>query len=87
MYEGGDASTRAVALIQDPKMASLKNTSGTRELLQPGLSRGRSGYAQFGIIRTKPGMQPPYELQASSCNSLHEIRESRRPGYPVHVVQ
>lgn len=47
-------------------MASLKNTSGTRELLQPGLSRGRSGYAQFGVIRTKPGMQPPYELQAAT---------------------
>ena len=66
MYEGGDASTRAVALIQDPKMALLKNNSGTREPLQPGLSRGRSGYAQLGIIRTKPGMQPLYEPQAAT---------------------
>jgi hypothetical protein len=63
MHEGGDASTRAVALVQDPKMASLKNNSEAREPLEPGISRGRSGYAQFGIIRTKPGMQPLYELQ------------------------
>ena len=69
IYEGGDASTRAVALIQDPKMALLKNNSGVGEPLRPGLSRGRSGYAQLGIIRTKPGMQP--SLQASSCNSFH----------------
>ena len=66
IYEGGDASTRAVALIQDPKMALLKNDSGTRELWQPGLSRGRSGYARLGIIRTKPGMQYPYEPQAAT---------------------
>jgi tRNA-specific adenosine deaminase 1 len=63
-HEGGDASTRAVALIQDPKMASLKNSSGTRAPLQPSLSRGREGYAQFGIIRTKPGMHSPYEPPA-----------------------
>jgi len=55
VHEGGDASTRAVALIQDPKMATMKNNSETRTLMQPGLSRGRSGYAQFGSIRTKPG--------------------------------
>ena len=64
MHEGGDASTRAVALIQDPKVASLKNDSGTRELSRPGLSRGRSGYAQLGVIRTKPGMEPPHEPRA-----------------------
>jgi len=45
-------------------MAALKNDNGTRELLQRGLSRGRSGYAQLGVIRTKPGVQPPYEPQA-----------------------
>lgn len=61
--KGGDASTRTVALIQDPEMAALKNTSGTRELLQPGLSRGRSGYTQLGVLRTKPGVQPLYELR------------------------
>jgi hypothetical protein len=61
MHQGGDASTRTVALIQDPNMAAVKNDGKSKEVLHPGLSRGRSGYAQLGVIRTKPGMQPPYD--------------------------
>ena len=84
MYGGGDASTRALALIQDPEMAALKNDGETGEQSQSGPSRGRSGYTQLGVIRTKPGVQSPHELHV--VNLFHEIRESRCPCYSLHGV-
>jgi tRNA-specific adenosine deaminase 1 len=66
--EGGDASTRQLASIQDPCMAALKSNT-TWTALSPGSSaRGRDNYALLGVLRTKPGRADSPPTRSMSCS-------------------
>lgn len=68
LIAGGDASMRFLASSQDPEMAALKD-SGSSVSPPPGAaSRGRDGYALFGVLRTKPGRSDSPPTLCMSCS-------------------
>lgn len=77
---GGDASTLALALSQDPKMAALKSANSLSlppssnypehvPTAAPGCtSRGRDDYSAIGVLRTKPGRADSPSTLSMSCS-------------------
>lgn len=65
---GGDASTLALALEQDPEMASLKNSAPPAPLVPGTPLRGRNNYSALGVLRTKPGRADSAPSASMSCS-------------------
>jgi hypothetical protein len=68
VQEGGDASTRYLASVQDEDMAALKNTSGWDPLPAGKAARGRDNYSLLGVLRTKPGRADSLPTKSMSCS-------------------
>ncbi|TFY58691.1 hypothetical protein EVG20_g8053 [Dentipellis fragilis] len=64
----GDASTRLLASVQDPSIASLKDATEWPELAADAPSRGRDNYARLGVLRTKPGRADAPPVLCMSCS-------------------
>lgn len=66
--EGGDASTRLLASLQDPTMASLKDSTSWPTLPSDVPSRGRDDYSRLGVLRTKPGRADAPPVLSMTCS-------------------
>lgn len=66
--EGGDASTRHLAALQDEEMAALKGSSTFPELPSGQAARGRDNYSLYGVLRTKPGRADSPPTRSMSCS-------------------
>lgn len=66
--EGGDASTRLLASLQDPTMASLKGATSWPVLSSDTPSRGRDDYSRLGVLRTKPGRADAPAVLSMTCS-------------------
>jgi tRNA-specific adenosine deaminase 1 len=66
--EGGDASTRYLASVQDKDMAALKNRTEWNPLPAGTAARGRDNYALLGVLRTKPGRADSMPTKSMSCS-------------------
>jgi tRNA-specific adenosine deaminase 1 len=66
--QGGDASTRLLASMQDEEMATLKNSTAITSLHPNAASRGRNGYFRLGVLRTKPGRADSPPTLCMSCS-------------------
>lgn len=77
--QGGDASTRHLASVQDPAMALLKSETPTLSTLSlfpemdaaavvPTLMRGRNSYSSYAVLRTKPGRADSPPSHSMSCS-------------------
>lgn len=67
-YQGGDASTRFLASLQDAEMAALKDSTIFAPLPPGAASRGRDNYALLGVLRTKPGRADSLPTLSMSCS-------------------
>ena len=68
-YEGGDASMRILASVQDKDMASFKDNNTIFPPLDPSAaSRGRDDYSRLGVLRTKPGRADSPPTLCMSCS-------------------
>jgi tRNA-specific adenosine deaminase 1 len=68
MSEGGDASTRLLASVQDEAIALLKDSAPPHTLPSGAISRGRDGYSLYGVLRTKPGRADSPPTLCMSCS-------------------
>lgn len=68
VYEGGDASMRSLASVQDKEMASLKDNAIFPSLGPSAASRGRDNYSRLGVLRTKPGRADSPPTLCMSCS-------------------
>jgi tRNA-specific adenosine deaminase 1 len=66
--KGGDASTRLLALAQDPEMAALKDSHIPPPHEPNSAARGRNNYSLFGVLRTKPGRADSPPTRSMSCS-------------------
>ena len=67
ILQGGDASTRLLASMQDEKMATLKDSMVTH--FNPDVaSRGRDHYSRLAVLRTKPGRADSLPTLCMSCS-------------------
>jgi tRNA-specific adenosine deaminase 1 len=67
-YQGGDASTRFLASLQDAEMAALKDSTIFTPLSPDAASRGRDNYSRLGVLRTKPGRADSPPTLSMSCS-------------------
>lgn len=68
LIEGGDASMRILASVQDTEMASLKEDAIYPSLDPSAASRGRDNYSRLGVLRTKPGRADSPPTLCMSCS-------------------
>ena len=67
ILQGGDASTRLLASMQDETMATLKDSMVTH--FNPDVaSRGRDNYSRLAVLRTKPGRADSPPTLSMSCS-------------------
>ncbi|KAI0069181.1 adenosine deaminase/editase [Artomyces pyxidatus] len=64
----GDASTRLLASLQDPNIASFKDSTSWPILPAGAPSRGRDDYARIGVLRTKPGRADAPPVLSMACS-------------------
>ncbi|KAI0035619.1 hypothetical protein K488DRAFT_76465 [Vararia minispora EC-137] len=64
----GDASTRLLAVLQDPTVAVLKDSSPWPDLESSAPSRGRDNYSRLGVLRTKPGRADAPQVLSMACS-------------------
>jgi tRNA-specific adenosine deaminase 1 len=65
--QGGDASTRLLASMQDEEMAALKDSTPIPFNLDA-TSRGRDNYSRLAVLRTKPGRADSLPTLCMSCS-------------------